>query len=169
MHPMRRADRQITDLAAIRAILDGEDVVHLALCADNTPYVVPMNYGYALTDGGKLTLHLHCAGQGRKMELLRRNPRVCFEISRCVRLDYDEKTGRCTAKYRSLIGSGKAVIETDAQEKLRSLEAIMRKAGHADHPPFEEALLLRTVTVRIEAEEYAAKCSIAPGQEGYPV
>ena len=71
MHAMRRKDRQITDLHAIRTILDGEDVLHLGLCDGNIPYVVPMSYGYEMTDDGRLTLHLHCAGEGRKLELAR--------------------------------------------------------------------------------------------------
>ena len=165
MHPMRRKDRQITDLTAIDALLQSEDVLHLALCDDGKPYVVPMSYGYTLTDNSKLTLHLHCASAGRKLDILRRNPAVCFEISRKVKLEYDEVTGGCTAKYRSLIGSGVAVIEEDPSDKLRSLHALMRQAGHENYPPFDEALLARTVTLRIEAEEYAAKSNIAPGEE----
>ena len=39
MHAMRRKDRQITDLDSIRAILNAEDVLHLALCDENMPYV----------------------------------------------------------------------------------------------------------------------------------
>lgn len=166
---MRRKDRQITDLKVIRAILDGEDVLHLALCANNTPYVVPLSYGYEMTDDGKLTLHLHCAGEGRKLDILRENPHVCFEVSRKVRLEYDALTGSCTAKYRSLIGCGRAIIEEDMQDKLRSLQALMRQAGHEKHPDFDEALLKRTTTVRIEADTYTAKSNIAPGEDGYPV
>lgn len=169
MHPMRRTDRQITELSAIRAILEGEDVLHLAMCDNNTPYIVPMSYGFDLTDEGKLTFYLHCAGDGRKLDLLRQNPNVCFEVSRKVRLVYNEKMGSCTAKYRSVIGVGRAVIEDSAGEKLRSLDALMRQAGHADHPPYEEKLLAMTRTLRIEVEEYTAKSNIAPDEEGYPV
>ena len=128
-----------------------------------------MSYGYEMAPDGKLTLHLHCAGEGRKLETLRKNPNVCFEISRKVRLVYNEMTGSCTAKYRSIIGSGKAILESDAQDKLRSLEALMRQAGHKDHPPFDEKLLAMTATVRIDVTEYAAKSNIAPGEEGYPI
>ena len=167
MHAMRRKDRQITDTLAIRAILEGEDVLHLGLCDGGIPYVVPMSYGYTMTEDGRLTLHLHCADEGRKLDILRKNPHVCFEISRKVRIAYDEKTGSCTAKYRSVIGSGKAIIEEDAQDKLCSLHALMKQAGHTEYPPFGEKLLAMTATVRIEAEEYTAKSNIAPGEEGY--
>ena len=54
---MRRKDRQITDLEAIRAILDKAKVLHLAMIDGARPYVVPMNYGYALA-AGRLTLYL---------------------------------------------------------------------------------------------------------------
>ena len=168
MHAMRRKDRQITDLEAIRAILDGEDVLHLAMCDENTPYVVPMSYGYELSEDGKLILYLHCASEGRKLEMLRKNPNVCFEVSRKIKLVYNEKMGSCTAKYRSVIGSGKAILEESAEEKLRSLDALMKQAGHAEHPPYEEKLLAITRTLRIEADEYTAKSNLLPGEEGYP-
>lgn len=169
MHPMRRTDRQVTNLSAIRAILEGEDVLHLAMCDGSIPYIVPMSYGFDLTDDGRLTIYLHCAGEGRKLDLLRNNPNVCFEVSRKERLVYNEKMGSCTAKYRSVIGIGKVVIEDSPEEKLCSLDALMRQAGHTEHPPYKEKLLAMTRTLRIEVEEYTAKCNIAPGEEGYPL
>lgn len=63
---MRRADRQVTDLSAIRAILQSEMHLHLGMCDGEQPYIVPMDYGYELTDSGVLTLYLHCADEGKK-------------------------------------------------------------------------------------------------------
>ena len=66
---MRRREREITDEAAIRDILDKAGVLHLGLSDDGQPYVVPMNYGYRL-EKGKLTLYLHGAREGYKYEVL---------------------------------------------------------------------------------------------------
>ena len=48
---MRRSDRQITDPAAISALLEECRTVHLSCNAEGAPYVVPMNYGFALAPG----------------------------------------------------------------------------------------------------------------------
>ena len=76
---MRRKDREITDPEQIRAILGRARVLHLGLYDGEYPYVVPMHYGFTFEDG-KLTLYTHCAKEGRKLELLRRDARVFVEI-----------------------------------------------------------------------------------------
>ena len=164
---MRRSDRQITDLAAIRTILQGEDHLHLGLCDGNMPYVVPMSYGYELTDEGRLTFYLHCANEGEKLALIRKNPNVCFEVSRKVRTVPSDTTDSWTAKYRSVIGQGRAVIETGREEKERALMALLRHAGYQGPAEFNGAVVDRIVTLRIEVEHYTAKSNIKPGEEGY--
>lgn len=166
MHATRRPDRRITDPDAIRKFLESEDIVHIAMVDGDTPYLVPMNYGCTLTDDGKLTLHLHSAAEGRKLDILRKNPNVCFEISRKLRLTFNPQTGSCTTKYHSVIGSGKVVFVEDAQEKIESLHVLMRHAGHTDYPPFPDKLVSVTTVLRIEADEYSAKSSLAAGEEG---
>ena len=72
---MRKAQREITDPAEIRAIMTEAQVCRLGMCDGPEPYVVPMNYGL-----GEGCLYLHCAFEGRKIEILKVNPRVCFEM-----------------------------------------------------------------------------------------
>ena len=50
MRGMTKRERQITDPVQIRRILDESKILHLGLCVDNEPYVVPMNYGYILEE-----------------------------------------------------------------------------------------------------------------------
>ena len=163
---MRRSDRQITDLAAIRTILEGENHLHLGLADGGMPYVVPMSYGYTLDDAGRLTFYLHCADEGEKLDILRRNPRVCFEVSRQVRIVPSDTTNKWTAKYRSVIGFGRAVIEQTRQEKERSLTVLLRHRGYEGAPEFRGEIVDRIVTIRIEVESYTGKSNIKPGEEG---
>ncbi|MCK4392110.1 pyridoxamine 5'-phosphate oxidase family protein, partial [Candidatus Bipolaricaulota bacterium] len=72
---MRRRDKEITDQAQIKDILDRASVCRIALCDNNVPYIVPVNFGYAGD-----CLYIHCASEGRKVDILRRNPKVCFEV-----------------------------------------------------------------------------------------
>ena len=79
MQGMTKRERQITDEAQIRHILDTAKVLHLGLAVDNEPYVVPMNYGYTMEEG-KLVLYMHSALQGKKLDMMRANPKVFFEM-----------------------------------------------------------------------------------------
>ena len=79
MKGMTKRELQITDEGQIRSILDTAKVLHLGMCVDNEPYVVPMNYGYTLEDG-KLVFYLHSAVRGKKLDMLQKNPNVFFEI-----------------------------------------------------------------------------------------
>ena len=75
MQGMTKRELQITDLQQIRAILDTAKVLRLGLAVNNEPYVVPMNYGYTMEEG-RLTLYLHSAVRGKKLDMLRTNPNV---------------------------------------------------------------------------------------------
>ena len=80
-----KREQQITDPEQIRAILDGAKVLYLGLSTGDEPYVVPMNYGYAL-EGGKLVLYLHSGLKGKKLDMIRENPRVYFALIGTERL-----------------------------------------------------------------------------------
>ena len=76
---MRRKDREVTDLGAIERIIGDCKVLRLGMVDGRRPYVVPLNFGFDLR-GGVLELYCHSAPEGRKVEVLRRNPEVCFEM-----------------------------------------------------------------------------------------
>jgi hypothetical protein len=71
MQGMTKRERQITDEAQILKILDTAKVLHLGLCVNDEPYVVPMNYGFRL-ENGKLVLFDCETGDGKL--LLTKNP-----------------------------------------------------------------------------------------------
>ena len=79
MQGMTKRELQITDENQIRNILNKAKVLHLGLAVDNEPYVVPMNYGYTMEDG-KLVLYLHSAVRGKKLDMIRANCKVFFEL-----------------------------------------------------------------------------------------
>ena len=79
MHGMTKREFKITDEAEIREILDTAKVLRLGLAVDNEPHIIPLNYGYSMEEG-KLTFYLHSAVKGSKLELMGKNPNVCFEL-----------------------------------------------------------------------------------------
>ena len=155
MQGMTKRELQITDENQIRAILDTAKVVHLGLCVDNEPYVVPMNYGYTMIDG-KLTVYLHCALQGKKLDMIRKNPRVFIEMD-CDRQPFEgEKPCQYGLSYSSLMGRGTAHIIEDVAEKEQAMTALMKTQTQKDFT-FNEKLVSIVAVVRIDVEEYTAK------------
>ena len=80
-YEMRRKDREVTDICGIEEILRQCKTCHVAMVDDGAPYVVPLSYGYQMLDDGRLALYFHSAKEGRKLDILRRNSRLCFEIA----------------------------------------------------------------------------------------
>ena len=153
---MRRKDRQITDLEAIRAILDKAQVLHLAMIDGDRPYVVPLHYGYTL-ENGVLTLYLHSAKEGHKLDVLQKNGRVAFVLETDVALvsggDLPCKYG---AAYASVMGEGRATILTDPVEKTDALTMLMKtQTGRNFY--ITEAMTDTVAVLRIDVEAFTAK------------
>ena len=155
MQGMTKRERQITDPNQIKAILDTAQVLHLGLAVDNMPYVVPMNYGYVMNDG-KLTLYLHGATRGKKLDMIRTNPRVFFEMD-CDRMPFE---GRVPCQYgmvySSIMGRGTAAIVEDAEEKMQAMSILMKTQTGKDFT-FNERLVSIVTVIRIDVTEYTAK------------
>ena len=155
MQGMTKRELQITDEVQIREILDTAKVLHLGLCVNNEPYVVPMNYGYAMEDG-KLVLYLHSAVQGKKLDMMRANPRVFFELE-CDQMPFEgEKPCQYGLVYSSVMGSGTASIVDDVAEKMKAMTVLMKTQTGKDFA-FNEKLVSIVAVVRIDVEEYTAK------------
>ena len=153
---MRRKDRQITDLETIRAILDKAKVLHLAMIDGDRPYVVPLNYGYTL-ENGALTLYLHSAREGRKLDVLRQNDRVAFvletNVSQVSGGDIPCKYGEA---YASVMGEGTAVLLDDPVQKIEALQILMKTQTGRDFdvtPDMADAVAV----LRIDVDSFTAK------------
>ena len=155
MQGMTKRELQITDPRQIRDILDHAKVLRLGLAVDNEPYVVPMNYGYTM-EGEKLTLYLHCAVQGKKLDMMRANPNVFFELD-CDRIPFEgEKPCQYGLAYASVMGRGKAVLVEDVEEKMQAMTALMKTQTQKDFT-FNEKLVSIVTVIRIDVEEFTAK------------
>ncbi len=155
MQGMTKRERQVTDPQQIREILDKAKVLHLGLAADNEPYVVPMNYGYTMEEG-KLTLYLHSALQGKKLDMIRANPKVFFSID-CDRMPFEGKVPcQYGLMYSSVMGRGTACIVEDVEEKKKAMSCLMKTQTGKDFT-FEDRLVSIVAVIRIDAVEYTAK------------
>ncbi len=155
MQGMTKRELQITDEVQIQNILNTAKVLHLGLAVDNEPYVVPMNYGYIMEEG-KLVLYLHSALQGKKLDMMRANSRVFFELD-CDHMPFEgEKPCQYGLGYSSIMGCGTAQIVEDVQEKMKAMSALMKTQTGKDFT-FNERLVSIVAVIRIDVEEYTAK------------
>ena len=155
MQGMTKRERQITDEKQIRGILDTAKILHLGLAVDNEPYVVPMNYGYTMEDG-KLVLYLHSAVRGKKLDMIRENPRVFFEMD-CDLVPFEGKVPcQYGIAYSSLMGRGTARIVEDVEEKKKAMSILMKTQTEKDFL-FEDRLVSIVAVIRIDVLEYTAK------------
>jgi hypothetical protein len=118
---MRRSEKEITERTAIDEIINRCLVCRLALSDGGIPYVIPMNFGY---EGN--TLYFHTAREGRKLDILRKNNQVCFELDTDVEIIAAEDAAGWGAKYCCVIGFGTASLVDDPVEKRKAYDSIMR-------------------------------------------
>ena len=155
MQGMTKRERQVTEGSQILHILDTAKILHLGLCADNVPYVVPMNYGYTHEDG-KLVIYLHSAVRGKKLDMIRANPKVFFEID-CDLVPFEsELPCQYGLAYSSVMGKGIARIVDDVEEKKKAMSILMKTQTGKDFT-FEDRLVSIVAVIRIDVEAYTAK------------
>ena len=104
---------KVTDLGWMKELLAEEEVGHLAMSDNGEPYVVPINYAYM---DGKIVLH--CAMQGKKLDIIKKNPTVCLVIDRHPDKVKYHAEKRCHYRFQSVIVYGKAKFVASAQDRL---------------------------------------------------
>lgn len=158
---MRRKDREVSDPEAIRKILGECRVCRLGMIDNGKPYVIPMNMGYDY-DGEELVLYFHCAKEGKKLDLLRENGQVAFEMDKEYALIEGDMPCQYSYRYASVIGSGKAEILEDEAEKGYALAKIMKHQTGKDFDDFEKnpKLSRAAAVIRVTAQEYSCKQNI---------
>ena len=155
MQGMTKRERQVTDEKQIMAIMDAGKVLHLGLAVDNEPYVVPMNYGYT-HENGKMVIYLHSAVRGKKLDMIRANSRVFFEIDTDLMPFEGKLPCQYGMVYSSVMGRGVATIVDDVDEKMKAMTVLMKTQTGKDFT-FDERLVSIVAVIRIDVEEYTAK------------
>ena len=157
---MRLREKEITDPGEIRTILETCAICRLGFSEGGVPYVIPINYGYSYVDG-VITVFFHCAGEGRKIDIIRQTPIACFEIDRVEREDPKSNPDKIAVKWESLIGTGTVQFVTDFHEKRKLLGKMMRVfLGYNPHyrpNPLTDDRVHGVTMFKIVLEEFKAK------------
>jgi nitroimidazol reductase NimA-like FMN-containing flavoprotein (pyridoxamine 5'-phosphate oxidase superfamily) len=148
---MRRKDREIVDPAEMAAILAEAPVCRIAMTDGDEPYVVPLCFGFMDN-----TIWFHSAPEGKKIELLAKNPHCCVEFDTSDGPVQAEKPCSWEFRYRSVICTGDAEPVDDRDEKRKGLNCIMRHYG-AGESSFTDKELDRVCVMKIVIQEMTGK------------
>ena len=154
---MRRKNRQVTDWKEIKEIVGRCKVARLGMNDDGKVYVVPMNYGCETEDGGRLTFYFHCAREGRKMDVLKKNPQVCLELDGKHELMEAEVPCGYSYYFESLIGNGRVEMLSEPVEKVRALRIIMKQQTGKDFCEFHANAVQAVCVLKVELTDYEVK------------
>ena len=147
---LRRQDRQLSEVEALALLRDGEYGI-LSIQSEDGAYGVPVNYALV----GE-TIYLHCATEGRKLQLIERNPQVSF----CVVGQVCLLSEQFTTNFQSVILSGQAERVFEEQERRKALQSIVMKYS-PEHPAegyrIIDELIDRVAVVAVRIDRFSGK------------
>ncbi|MFZ2499453.1 MAG: pyridoxamine 5'-phosphate oxidase family protein [Methanosarcina sp.] len=142
----------INDIRQIEEVLSKAKFLRLALSDADTPYIVPMAFGYK-----ENSIYLHSSQKGKKIEILKKNPRVCFEADVATEVMIADEPCKYNVCYRSVIGYGKAQFLEDYDQKVDGLTVLSEHYGKEGPFEFEEWKVDRLCVIKIEIEKMTGK------------
>lgn len=152
---MRRKDREITEIKKICEILESCKVFRIAMSVNDVPYIVPLNYGYQYLDE-HFEFYFHCAGNGKKIDILRENNLVCFEVDGDHQLTTGDVACEYGYHYKSVIGMGEVSFVRNPNEKIKCLCNLMKHQTGKDFS-FSEEQASHVTVCKIKVLELTAK------------
>lgn len=122
---MRRTDRAITDDASITRILRSGKFTTVGLAGPDGPYVVTLSYGH---DAQNNRLYFHVAHEGRKLDMIARDPRACATVIS----EHGYTQGECEHPFESLVMFGTLRVVDDPNEKVHAIRCLV---DHLEQDP----------------------------------
>ena len=155
---MRRSDREVKDAARIIDVISRCRCCRLGFydVSGGEVYIVPLNFGYDETSDG-LVLYFHGAKEGRKLDLIRQNPQVGFEMYTEYTLHPADVACDWSAGFQSVIGTGTAAIVTDNEEKRRGLDRIMLHTTGKNGWTYSEQMLSAVCVFKVTVNTLSCK------------
>ena len=152
---MRRKDREITDLNEIMKIIKKCDVCSLAFFDEEYPYIIPLNFGVTLVDD-RITLYFHGANVGKKLELIKKNNKVGFEMNCSHKLLLEEIACKSTMEFESVCGNGVVEILNET-EKKDALTYLMKQYSSKESFEFSKSEVDAVTVFKIVVNEIQGK------------
>jgi nitroimidazol reductase NimA-like FMN-containing flavoprotein (pyridoxamine 5'-phosphate oxidase superfamily) len=152
---MRREDREIKDPGELEMIISASDVCRVAFADNNLPYIVTMNFGYS--GGDRPCFYFHCANEGKKLQMLRSNDFVCFELDTDHEIYEGDNGCDWGMKFSSIVGYGRISVLTGREERIEGLNCIMSHYSDREGFTYDERVLGNTTILRLDIGEMTGK------------
>jgi uncharacterized protein len=152
---MRRKEREIKEILDLELIISRSDVCRVAFAETNLPYIVTMNFGYS--GGDHPCFYFHCAKEGRKLEMMKKNNFVCFELDTDHEIYEGENGCDWGMKFSSIVGYGKISVLQEKESRIYGLDCIMAHYSDRTDFSYDERVLGNTTILRLEIEEMTGK------------
>ena len=153
---MRRKDREITDFGKMLGIVGGCGCCRLGLADEEGVYIVPLNFGYE-NKNGELTLYFHSAGEGKKIELAKKQSRVSFEMDTGHKLVERKTACAYTYLYQSVMGKGNIEFLKDYEAKCYGLNLITAHYTGRTDWTFPEKMVNEMAVLKLTVTEWSCK------------
>lgn len=151
---MYKKEKEIHNPALLEEILSENIVCRIALVDGDNPYILPMNYGYT-----ENTIFLHTAPLGRKLDIIAKNNKVCFEVTDSIDIILGERGCDCGTKFRSVVGFGRIYPVSEPQDKIDALKILMHQHTKKTEWDFDPKIVEKTMILKIEIESLTGKMS----------
>ena len=153
---MRRKDREVTDLMKIENIISRCNCCRIGFHDDGEVYIVPLSFGYVAKDDTYI-FYFHGAKEGRKIDLIKKNPVVGFEMDTNYALNEADLACGYSARFQSIIGNGIVSIVSEIEEKKSGLSLIMEHITGKQDWNFDEKMVNAAMVFKLEVTKMSCK------------
>jgi len=131
----------------------------LATCGETKqPYITPVNF--VLDDEN---IYFHCGFEGKKLDNIKSNSRVCFEVSRHGKLYAAPLAKNFSMRYWSILVFGQATQVIDENKKLLVMNKLMEKyAVDYEYAPLTLDDMKTCNLIEIIIDDITGKVSVDP-------
>jgi uncharacterized protein len=152
---MRKREREVSDINEIESIISEADVCRIAIADGNIPYIVTLNFGYI--GGTEKKLYFHCANEGRKLDMIRKNNFVCFEMDIDHILTEGKMACEFSMNYKSVVGYGHISIVKGLEEKISGFNSIMSHYVSGTGFDYDKKMIEKTTILRLDIDKISGK------------
>ena len=152
---MRLKNREITEWNDIIETIKKCEVCRIAMNDESAPYIVPLNFGMEVIEK-ELYLFFHSALEGKKVDLLRKNPHVAFEMEREHEIYVNDANTMCSCAYASIIGKG-IMEEVESKDKKRTMDILLAQVPEHQNVKYNEKVLDKVIMWRLRVHEISGK------------
>lgn len=153
----------IKDESLISEIFEEIEFGTLALCVDNKPYSLPINFVKNNSE-----IYFHGSKKGKKIEIIKNNSNASFSVVDSISFlpsyfsTADENASPATHIYKSVISDGNISFVEDYEEKVLALECLMKKyQKEGGYKPLNDEIYKKIVNAtciyKLSIQELSAK------------